>query len=40
MWCSNRKKEKIEVGLWAADDIPEELNFQEVNENFKSRGFT
>jgi len=25
--------------LWTADDIPEELNFQQINEHFKSRGF-
>jgi hypothetical protein len=41
VWCNNRekKKQQIVVGLWTADDIPEELNLQQINEHFKSRGF-
>jgi hypothetical protein len=41
--CNNKKEEEkkkqTETGLWTADDIPEELNLQQVNEHFKSHGF-
>jgi len=37
--CGVIKKKHIEVGLWTADDIPEELNLQQGNEHFKSRSF-